>query len=205
MKTTFYAEFCGRNFLMHDLEPFYNWRDFYISEEDKLSPFFEREYSEFEFQNTIYNYYIHPQWDEFGSPTLYLKVLFADYEKHFVIIEFIGEWNDAIQNDIMFLKRDVADEFIASGITKFILIGENVLNFHGSDDSYYEEWLEDIRDKNGWIVIFNLREHVIDEMKKTRIGNYIHFGNLFNDINWRTVKPFYMHKMVEEIFPKMIE
>ena len=75
---------------MHDIEPYYNWRDVYVSEEDEHSPFFRREYSEFEFTNTIYNFYIHPQWDSFGSPTLYLKILFADYNHHFVVMELIG-------------------------------------------------------------------------------------------------------------------
>ena len=27
---------------MHDLEPFYNWRNFYIASEDNRSPFHER-------------------------------------------------------------------------------------------------------------------------------------------------------------------
>jgi hypothetical protein len=31
-----------------------------------------------------------------GSETLYLKILYADYEAGYVVIEFIGEWNDAI-------------------------------------------------------------------------------------------------------------
>ncbi|MBA2422857.1 MAG: hypothetical protein H0V61_06490, partial [Chitinophagales bacterium] len=72
---------------MHDIEPYYHWRDIYISEDDKLSPFFGREYSEFEYTNAIYNFFIHPQWDSFGSPTLYIKVLYADYEHHFVVME----------------------------------------------------------------------------------------------------------------------
>ena len=55
---------------MQDIEPFYNWRHIYVSEEDQLSPFFGRQYSEFEFTQTVYNYYIHPQWDDFGSRTL---------------------------------------------------------------------------------------------------------------------------------------
>jgi len=59
---------------MHNLEPFYNWRHIYVSEEDPLSPFYGRSYSEFEFSHTVYNYYIHPQWDDFGSRTLYLKI-----------------------------------------------------------------------------------------------------------------------------------
>ncbi len=45
---------------------------------------------------------------------------------------------------------------IGQGIYKFILIGENVLNYYSSDDCYYEEWWEDIRDEGGWIVLLNL-------------------------------------------------
>ncbi|MFS8082482.1 MAG: hypothetical protein ACMG51_03445, partial [Ginsengibacter sp.] len=141
---------------MQDIEPFENWQYLYNSEEDELSPFHGRDYSQFEFINTIYNFYIHPQWDEFGSRTLYMKILIADYEMHFMIIELIGEWNDAIENDIMTLKREVIDIFIRQGIYKFIIIAENVLNFHSSDDSYYEEWFEDIQEQNGWIVILNM-------------------------------------------------
>ena len=66
---------------MHEIEPFYNWRHLYVSEEDERSPFYGRIYSEFEFSQTIYNYYIHPQWDEFESRTLYMKVLIADYDE----------------------------------------------------------------------------------------------------------------------------
>ena len=79
---------------MHDIEPYYRWRDDYIAAEDERSPFFETEYSEFEFDKMIYNYYIHPQWDCFGSQTLYIKILFVDYDRQYAIIEFIGEWND---------------------------------------------------------------------------------------------------------------
>jgi hypothetical protein len=35
--------------------------------------------------------------------------LFADYELGYTIIELIGEWNDAIENDIMELRREVTD------------------------------------------------------------------------------------------------
>ena len=60
---------------MHAIEPYFNWRDFYISSEDSRSPFFGREYSEFHFVDQVYNYVIHPQWDNFGSSTLFLKIL----------------------------------------------------------------------------------------------------------------------------------
>src|SRR5262245_13171698 len=118
---------------MHTIEPFYNWQHLYVASEDPESPFFKSDYSEIEFTNTIYNIYIHPKCDDIGSETLYMKILFVDYEEKYAIIEFIGEWNDAISNDIMLLKRDFIDAISHYGINKFILIGENVLNFHPSD------------------------------------------------------------------------
>ena len=42
----------------------------------------------------------------------YLKVLYADYDKNFIVLEFIGEWNDCIYNDVMQLKRNVIDLLI---------------------------------------------------------------------------------------------
>ena len=147
---------------MQDIEPIFNWRHLYIAEEDEQSPFYGRTYSEFEFTNTVYNYYIHPQWDDFGSRTLYMKLLFVEYEQQFAIIELMGEWNDAIENDIMTLRRDVTDLMQHRGINKFILIAENVLNFHSSDDSYYEEWRESVIEEGGWVVIVDKigRAHV---------------------------------------------
>lgn len=174
---------------MHDLAPYHRWRDFYTAEEDEFSPFHGCEYSEFEYTKKVYNYYIHPQWDDFGSNTLYLKVLFVDYEEGYAIIEFIGEWNDTIYNDIMFLKRNVIDPMIKKDIFRYILICENVLNFHGSDDSYYEEWWDDIKEDNGWISFLNTHRHVAEEMGRTGLQFYANFGPEYNDINWRTQKP----------------
>ncbi|MEO8150758.1 MAG: hypothetical protein ABI723_24205 [Bacteroidia bacterium] len=182
---------------MQDLEPYYRWRDLYISSEDELSPFYGREYSEFEYSNKIYNYYIHPQWDDFGSNTLYMKIIFADYEQQFAIIEFIGEWNDAINSDIMLLKRDIIDELIHQGINKFILIGENILNFHASDDCYYEEWSEDVED--GWIVALNFREHVLNEFVKNNIDYYIVFGGELNELNWRLFSPQQLFEKADKL------
>ncbi|MFI5172732.1 MAG: hypothetical protein ACHQFW_10095 [Chitinophagales bacterium] len=187
---------------MQEIEPFYNWLEYYTSEEDELSPFYGKEYNEFEFTNTIYNYFIHPQWDEFGSSTLYMKVLLADYDTNVAIFEFIGEWNDTLYNDIMFLKRDVIDEFIRNGINKFILIGENVLNFHGGDDDYYEEWFDEIDD--GWIAMINFREHVEDEMIRTHIDRYVLLGTPFNNLNWRKYKPQTLALFIENMMQKRL-
>jgi hypothetical protein len=187
---------------MQDIEPHFRWRDLYRSEDDHLSPFFEREYSEFEYTNRIYNYAIHPQWDEFGSPTLYVKILFADYHIGFCIIEMIGEWNDAVSNDVMFLKRDVAEILQQNGINKFILIGENVLNFHGSDDCYYEEWFNDIEE--GWIVALNFQEHVLDEFRNLNIDYYINFGGELDKMIWRKLSPMQLYQQVANTIQKRL-
>ncbi|HEY8396363.1 MAG TPA: hypothetical protein VIK80_00395 [Flavihumibacter sp.] len=180
---------------MHLLEPFYNWRHIYISEEDERSPFYGREYSEFEFSQTIYNYYIHPQWDEFGSRTLYLKVLLADYEEQYAIIELLGEWNDAIENDIMQLKREVIDKFQELGIHKFIFIAENVLNYHSGDRDYYEEWYEDMIDNDGWAVLLNMPEQTQYDFRKAKLQRFIELVELDN---WRTYKPYHLFKKINE-------
>lgn len=187
---------------MHDIEPFYNWRHIYVSEQDERSPFFGRVYSEFEFSQTVYNYYIHPQWDEFGSRTLFMKVLIADYEEKYVIIELIGEWNDAIENDIMELKREVIDVFMQAGICKFILIAENVLNFHSSDKEYYEEWYEEMTDENGWVVILNMPEQTQYDFRHAKLNRYLELMKLEN---WRTYKPFHLFKKIDEIELKRLE
>jgi hypothetical protein len=187
---------------MQDIEPYYSWRSLYVAAEDELSPFYGRVYSEFEYTNTIYNYYIHPQWDDFGSPTLYTKILYSDYARGFAVLEFIGEWNDCINNDIMFLKRDVADQLIAKGIKKFILIGENVLNFHSSDDCYYEEWFQDVDE--GWIAGINFREHVLKEFAKNNIDFYVAFGGELDDLNWRTVNPLQLFQKVESVLSRRL-
>ena len=187
---------------MQDIEPFYNWRHLYIASEDERSPFYEREYSEFEYTNAIYNYLIHPQWDDMESPTLYLKILYVDYDQGYTIIELIGEWNDCINNDIMLLKRDIVEQLMMHGIKKFILIGENVLNFHASDDEYYQEWFEEVED--GWIAFMNFRKHVLDEFQRANIDYYIISGGQLNDIAWRTSTPQQLFEKIEQFVQKRI-
>jgi len=182
---------------VHDLEPYYNWRGYYVASEDPYSPFFEREYSEFEFTSKIYDHYIHPQWDQFGSQTLFLKVLYCQYEQGFAVIELLGEWNDLLYNDIMFLKREVVEPMMNQGVSKFILIGENVLNFHFSDDSYYEEWFEDVNDSDGWIALMNLRDHVAEDISSANIDSYFVLGGKLNDMRWRTMNPDQLFESVE--------
>lgn len=189
---------------MHSLEPFYRWRNFYIASEDPKSPFYEREYSEFEYTHAIYDHVIHPQWDSIGSPTLFIKVLFADYEEGHAIIEMIGEWNDCIHSDIMTLKRDFIDELMAVGLHKFILIGENVLNFHSSDDCYYEEWFEDVEDAYGWIALVNFRQHVMQEFQDANLDHYFVSGGKLDEVDWRTLDPQRFCRKIEKYVQKRL-
>lgn len=171
---------------MQDIEPFYNWRHLYIASEDEHSPFWGHANSEFQYSNTIYNYFIHPQWDNFGSATLYVKVLFVDYDQNIAILEFIGEWNDAIENDIMTLKREILEKLMDEGIYKFILIGENVFNFHNGDRDYYEELYEELSDENGWAVMINLHQASQHDFLLKKLNRYI---ELMEFEKWRTYKP----------------
>jgi hypothetical protein len=187
---------------MQDIEPFYNWRHLYISEEDLHSPFYGRSYNEFEYSQTVYNYFIHPQWDDFGSKTLYMKILYIDYDQHFAIIELMGEWNDAIENDIMTLRRDITDLLFKEGITKYILIAENVLNFHSSDDSYYEEWKEQLEDDLGWVVLIDMPEQSTYDFKKARLTNYV---TLLELPQWRTLKPDLIFQLIDNEMLKRLD
>ena len=183
---------------MHTIEPYWKWREKYTAENDEKSPFYGREYSELEYSTVIYDHYIHPQWDFIESPTLYIKIIFTDYDEGFSIIELMGEWNDVITNDVMMFKREVIDFLLAEGINKFVLIGENILNFHAEDDSYYEEWFEEL-EPGGWIVPLNFREHVLEEMENYNILSFFERNELFNDILWRKLEPEKLIDLIEEI------
>lgn len=187
---------------MYSIEPFYNWLHIYNASEDEASPFYERVYSEFEFTNALYNYNIHPQWDEFGSATLYLKLLQVDYARGYAIIELLGEWNDCLYNDIKFLKENVIDILLSNEIKEFILIGENVFNFHYSDDSYYQEWFDEIPE--GWIACVNFRKHVIEEFEKANIDYYLAFSEKLGQLYWRKASPMQLYEIVSGLMTKRL-
>ena len=149
---------------MHDIEPYYHWRHLYTAEADPRSIFFGRTYSEFEFSQTVYNYYIHPQWDEFGSKTLYLKILYTDYDAKFAIIEFI-------------------------------LIAENVFNFHSGDKDYYEELYEELSDEDGWAVLVNFHPAAQHDFLLRKLNRYI---ELMEISAWRTYKPEHFFQFIDQ-------
>jgi hypothetical protein len=187
---------------VHQILPFENWLKYYDSSTDERSPFFEKEYNFDLYSETIYGYYIDPSWDYFGSETLYLKILYADYDEGFAILEFLGEWNDTIENDIMTLKRNFLELLAHEGINKYILIGENILNFHGSDDSYYEEWFEDLEE--GWIAAVCFPDFIQQELQKYRIDNYINMGGTLQIEMWRTLHPLQFYQLVSQLIQRRL-
>ena len=188
---------------MHNIEPHYNWRHLYIASQDERSPFYGYQNSEVYFTDHIYDHVIHPQWDNIGSETLFLKVLYTDYNYGFAIIELLGEWNDLLHNDVMILKRDIIDEMIEEGIDKFILIFENVLNFHADITDYYDEWVEDLEE--GWIAALNIRPHVLDEMSAYGIDQYFVLGGQLNSLSWRTKLPEQFYQEIELLVSRRLE
>ena len=190
---------------MQDIEPYWRWRDHYRSDEDEHSPFYGRTYSESQYSQTIYNYYIHPQWDNFGSETLYTKQLWTDYERRFVILEMLGEWNDTLHNDAMHFKRKVIDPLIGAGIRKFVLLCENLLTFHGAEDDYYQEWYEDVAEVGGWITMINLQPHVEDEMRDANLKAFIALGDPLNDVNWRPHKPQLFYQVLDQLLSREVK
>jgi len=188
---------------MHLIRPYERWLQYYDPSVDENSPFEGKSYNFDQYSETIYGYYIDPAWDFMESETLYVKILYAHYEKGYAILEFIGEWNDTINNDIMHLKRNVVDLLTYQGIDKFILIGESVFNFHGSDDSYYEEWFEEIED--GWVSLLGFPDHTREEMKKYNIDSYFNMEGSLEITTWRTMHPLVLCETINKIIRNRIE
>lgn len=72
-----------------------------------------------------------------------------------------------------------------------------MLNFHSSDDSYYEEWYEDLENE-GWIMLINFRQHVLDEMKRSRLHHYLIWSDTLNDVFWRKTTPHILFSALNE-------
>jgi len=187
---------------VHTLEPHFNWRHLYIASEDERSPFYGYQNSEVYFTDKIYDHIIHPQWDNFGAETLFLKQLYADYEEGYTVLEFIGEWNDVLHNDIMTLKRDVLEPIMQEGIQHFIFIGENLLNFHADETDYYEEWFDELEE--GWVALINCRPHVLQELKDYYLDAYFLFGGELDDLEWHTWSPKKLWRKVQELVSRRL-
>ena len=118
------------------------------------------------------------------------------------VLEYIEANYDAIENDIMTLKRDIIEPIMEHGINKFILIGENILNFHYSDDCYYEEWFDEVEE--GWIALVNFHEHVIKEFEKIHLDSYFVMGGELEEEDWRTMQPYDFYMKISNYVQKRL-
>lgn len=95
----------------------------------------------------------------------------------------------------MHLKRTLIDPLLQAGITKFILLADNLLQFHGGETDYYEEWLEEVED--GWIAALNVRPFILAEFERYKIDYYVNCGGTLTLSNWRTHPPFKVAELVD--------
>jgi hypothetical protein len=76
------------------------------------------------------------------------------------------------------------------------------MNFHGSDDSYYEEWFDEVED--GWIAAVSFPQFVQDEWKKYGIDNYINTGGTLQIDKWRTMLPLNFFDVVDKLIQRRL-
>ena len=114
--------------------------------------------------------------------------------------DYIGPWITEILENMA--NKTAARLMVSFGIDKFILIGENVLNFHASDECYYEEWFDDVDD--GWIAMVNFHDHVIKEFSNANLDHYFVMGGQLEELEWRTFRPLQFCQKVESLVSKRI-
>ena len=76
------------------------------------------------------------------------------------------------------------------------------MNFHSSEDDYYQEWVDEVED--GWIVALNFRNHVADEFAAARIDYYLALGGQFNTLEWRSFSPQKLFAHIESLVMKRL-
>ena len=104
--------------------------------------------------------------------------------------------------EVFYLRNGDIPQYLRDGVVDIAIIGENVLNFHYSDDCYYEEWADETYD--GWIAAVNFQEHVLREMSTIGIDQYLLWGGDLNDLPWRTFKPQDLMLKIESIFNRRL-
>lgn len=188
---------------LRDIEPFYGWLGIYNHEIDERSPYHGIEHNQFYYDRSINTIPAHPLWDEIGSESLLIKILFADYEQGFAIIELFGEWNDLFENDFKLLAENCFTYLIDHGIQKFILVCENVFHIYLDTDDYYQALAEELED--GWICTLRLRDEIQEEIEQYGISGYFYWSPLLDELPWRRLKPYQIYQLVENRMGKVLE
>ena len=189
--------------MFENVEPFYGWLHLYNHEVDVRSPFHEVEHSLFEYNRKIYTFNANPLWDEIESESLLVKILYADYERGYTIIELLGEWNDLFENDFKLLCENCLTYMIDSGINKFILICENVFNVYLEHDYYYDAFHDELED-DGWLFLLKARPNVKSDFEQYNISQYFLWNPTIDLLPWRKLKPWALFEAIEHSTPKSL-
>lgn len=181
---------------LRDIEPFYGWLHLYSHEMDENSPFYEVEHNLFEYDRQMNRIPVHPLWDSIESESLLVKVLYADYDRKYAIIELFGEWNDLYENDYKLLAENCLTYFIDAGINRFILICENVFHGYYETDDYYEAVQEELG--YGWICLLRMRPSVREELEAYQLTSYFFQSEICDELPWRKLRPAQLFDAVNQ-------
>lgn len=188
---------------LYEVEPYYGWLPFYSHDKDPFSPYHKVEHNLFYLDRTMNNIPVHPLWDTIGSESLLVKILFADYQTGYAVVELFGEWNDLFENDYKLLAERCLTYLIDQGIQRFIFICENVFHIYLESDDYYEALQEEL--EGGWISLIRPRDRVLEEMQDYQIDHYFYHSPILDEVPWRKLKPFQLYAMVEARMGKVLE
>lgn len=189
---------------LHHIEPYYGWLNLYNHETDDRSPFHQVEHNQFYYDRSVNRIPAHPLWDDIGSESLLVKILYADYNKSYAIIELFGEWNDLFENDYKLMAENCLTYLIDHGIDKFILICENVFHIYLQEDDYYQALQEELG-AEGWICTLRARDNVWEEMESYGISHFFYRSPLLDEIPWRKSKPGQLFQLVEGRMCKLLD
>lgn len=185
------------------IEPFYGWLHLYSHESDTRSPFHHIEHNLFEYDRHIYTFNAHPLWDTIDSESILLKILYADYQVGYAIIELLGEWNDLFENDFKLMCENCLTYLLDEGINKFIFICENVFNVFLERDDYYEAFSEELSDE-GWMCLLKARPNVLADFNDYNIGRYFYWNSQFDTLQWRKLQPWQLFDLIENSMRRML-
>ena len=188
---------------LYTIEPFYGWLELYNHQEDERSPFHGVEHNLFYFDRSVNNIPAHPLWDQIGSESLLVKILYADYPEGYAIIELFGEWNDLFDNDYKLLAENCLTYLIDQGVNKFILVCENVFHIYLDQDDYYQALAEEI--ETGWICMLRPRTHILEEMEAYGISSYFYWSPVLDEVACRRLKPHQIYQLVSSRMQKVLE
>ncbi|MDX2248504.1 MAG: hypothetical protein SF052_17095 [Bacteroidia bacterium] len=188
---------------LRDIEPFYGWLEIYSHDRDERSPFHEIQHSLFYYDRSVNNIPAHPLWDDIGSESLLVKILYANYEEGYAIIELFGEWNDLFENDYKLLGENCLTYLIDNGIDKFILICENVFHIYLETDDYYQALQDEMEE--GWICILRARQEIFEEMNHYGVASYFYWSPFLDELEWRKLKPFQLFSLIQSRMGKVLE